>query len=104
MKRMWSKEELTEEIAGGPVEALDASKFSLKDEPQAKVTASNAYKIGDMGIATIESIISTSTTDGRLLQYDGKVLYGTKIGETAKENILFHGDLFEPTVVIFEIY
>lgn len=103
MKRMWSKEELTEEIAGGPVETLDASKFSLEADPQAKVTASNAYRIGNMGIATIESITSVDT--GGLLKYDGKVLYGTKISDISNQgNIIFQGNTSNPTVVIFEIF
>ena len=102
MKRMWSKEELTEEIAGGPVETLDVSKFSLTD-PQAKLTASNAYRIGNMGIATIESITSVDT--GGPLQYDGKMLMGTKVSDiTMNGNIIFSSNLSAPTVVIFEIF
>lgn len=103
MKRMWSKEELTEEIAGGPVETLDASKFSLADDSQAKVTASNAYKIGDMGIATIESVTSVDT--GGRLAYDGKPLSGTKLSNiTTNGLITFTEDLSVPIVVIFEIF
>lgn len=103
MKRMWSKEELTEELAGGPVETLDASKFSLKTDPEAKVTVSNAYKIGNMGIATIESV--TSVGPGGPLAYDGKVLSGMQIGhQSSQGNITFNLNLSVPKVVIFEIF
>ena len=103
MKRMWSKEELTEETAGGPVETLDASKFSLADDPLANVTASNAYKIGNMGIATIKSVTSVNT--GGPLVYSGKVLYGTKIGSLSSNGrIIFSANTSSPYVVIFEIF
>ena len=103
MKRMWSKEELTEEIAGGPVEMLDVSKFSLLDDQQAKLTASNAYKIGNMGIVTIESITSVDT--GGRLGYDGKELHGAKLGDMVNNSvIIFSNNLSAPAVVIFEIF